>query len=128
MGGSLTLGRSEVASILRTDVKAGFLSRRDNRTEPGVLTPGTDKKTSRPEGGGRTVVSDFGDVPKQSVDQNILRPFRAPPGSALFLGLKPQAESYSPFGTSLPQNQKAGQKLRWIPVHIFEECEPMLTI
>jgi hypothetical protein len=128
MGGSLTLGRSEVASILRTDVKAGFLSRRDNRTEPGVLTPGTDKKTSRPEGGGRTVVSDFGDVPKQSVDQNILRPFRAPPGPALFLGLKPQAESYSPFGTSLPLNQKAGQKLRWIPVHIFEECEPMLTI
>jgi hypothetical protein len=24
------------------------------------------------------------------------------------------------FGTSLPQNQKAGQKLSWIPVHIFE--------
>jgi hypothetical protein len=47
------------ASILRTDVKAGFLSRRDNRTEPGVLTPGTDKKTSRPEGGGRSVVSDL---------------------------------------------------------------------
>jgi hypothetical protein len=47
------------ASILRTDVKTGFLSRRDNRTEPGVLTPGTDKKTSRPEAGGRTVVSDL---------------------------------------------------------------------
>ena len=60
------------------------------------------------------------DAPKQSVDQNILRPFRAPAGLALFPGLKPQAESYSPFGTSLPQNQKAGQKLSRIPVHIFE--------
>jgi hypothetical protein len=54
-----SLPQPGVASILRTDVKAGFLSRRDNRTEPGVLTPGTDKKTSRPEGGGRTVVSDW---------------------------------------------------------------------
>jgi hypothetical protein len=35
-------------------------------------------------------------------------------------GLKAQAESYSLFGTSLTQNQKAGQKLRRIPVHIFE--------
>ena len=26
------------------------LSRRDERTEPGVLTPGTDKRTIRPEG------------------------------------------------------------------------------
>ena len=26
------------------------LSRRDERTEPGVLTPGTDEKTVRPEG------------------------------------------------------------------------------
>jgi hypothetical protein len=51
--------KDEVVSILRTHVKAGFLSRRDNRTEPGVLTPGTDKKTSRPEAGGRTVVSDL---------------------------------------------------------------------
>jgi hypothetical protein len=107
-----SLPQPGVASILRTDVKAGFLSRRDNRTEPGVLTPGTDKKTSRPEGGGRTVVSDFGDVPKQSADQNILRPFRAPPGLALFLGLKPQAQSYGPFGTSLPQKSKSRPKTK----------------
>ena len=29
----------------------------------------------------------------------ILRPFRAPRDIGLYLGLKPQAESYSPFGT-----------------------------
>jgi hypothetical protein len=46
------------------------------------------------------------DVPKQSVEQNILRPFRARRGLALFLGLKPQAESYSPFGTSLQKIKK----------------------
>ena len=113
-----------MVSILRTDVKAGFLSRRDNRTEPGVLTPGTDKKTSRPEGGGRTVVSDLCRQSQTKRRSEHLAPFRAPPGLALFLGLKPQAESYSPFGTSLPQNQKAGQKLSRIPVHIFEATSP----
>ena len=30
-----------------------LLSRRDLRTQPGVLTPGTDKRGTRPEGGGR---------------------------------------------------------------------------
>ena len=34
-----------------------FLSRRDYRTQPGVLTPGTDKKGTRPECGGREAFS-----------------------------------------------------------------------
>ena len=34
-----------------------ILSRRDYRTQPGVLTPGTDKKDTRPEGGGREAFS-----------------------------------------------------------------------
>src|SRR3984885_6952581 len=34
-----------------------ILSRRDYRTQPGVLTPGTDKKGTRPEGGGREAFS-----------------------------------------------------------------------
>ena len=33
------------------------MSRRDYRTEPGVSTPGTDEKGTRPEGGGREAVS-----------------------------------------------------------------------
>jgi hypothetical protein len=99
--------------------QSGFLSRRDKRTEPGVLTPGSDKKTSRPEGGGRTVATNSANVPKQSVNHD-LRPFTAPRGLALFPGLKPQAESCSPFGTSFPQNQKAGRKLSRIPAHVCE--------
>ena len=35
----------------------GFWSRRDYRTQPGVLTPGRDKKGARPEGGGREAFS-----------------------------------------------------------------------
>ena len=74
------------------------LSRRDNRTQPGVLTPGADKKMSRPEGGGRTVASDYGDVFKQTVDQNIFRPFRAGSPFYRYQGLKPLADSFHPFG------------------------------
>jgi hypothetical protein len=53
--------RPGVASILRTGVQLDFcpetkdLSRRDYRTQPGVLTPGTDIKDVRPEIGGREV-------------------------------------------------------------------------
>ena len=57
-----------VASILRTGVQIDFCpdlsavvqddeGGRDYRTEPGVLTPGTDKKGTRPEGGGREAFS-----------------------------------------------------------------------
>jgi hypothetical protein len=65
-----------VASILRTDAKAGFLSRRDKRTEPGVLTPGTDKKRPAPKVAVEPLSQISADVPKQSVDQNILRPLQ----------------------------------------------------
>jgi hypothetical protein len=43
----------------------------------------------------------MGDVRRQTLDQNIFRPFRVGPGLGMFLGLKPQAESYSPFGTEI---------------------------
>ena len=33
---------------------------------------------------------------------NIFRPFRAGHGMNMFLGLKPQAESYCPFGADAP--------------------------
>ncbi|MBV9878387.1 MAG: hypothetical protein JO025_26890 [Verrucomicrobia bacterium] len=77
------------------------LSRRDYRTQPGVLTPGIDKKKSRPEGGGRTIAPDYMGVFKQTDDQNICRPFGAGLGLGTFLGLKPQAESCRPFGTEI---------------------------
>ena len=71
-----TRSDSGVASILRTDAKAGFLSRRDKRTEPGVLTPGTDKKRPAPKVAVEPLSQISADVPKQSVDQNILRPLQ----------------------------------------------------
>jgi hypothetical protein len=107
-----SLPQPGVASILRTDVKAGFLSRRDNRTEPGVLTPGTDKKMSRPEGGGRTVVSDLCRRSQTKRRSEHLAPLQGASWVGLFLGLKPQAESYGPFRTSLSQKSKSSRKTK----------------
>ena len=98
-----------VASILRTDVKAGFLSRRDNRTEPGVLTPGTDKKRSRPEGGGRTVVLDFCRRSQTKRRSEPLAPLQGASWLGLFLGLKPQEQSYSPFLLRHPALRRTGR-------------------
>jgi len=113
------------------------LSRRDNRTQPGVLTPGTDKQGASPEG-----AKEFRPVVRllaASLGTTLYRPFSTPnplrgcnsdlaqysntpalhhsarPDSrtrtrtkrlvragAVWAdnpGLKPQAESYSPFGT-----------------------------
>ena len=87
-----------------------ILSRRDYRTQPGVLTSGTDKKGTRPEGGGREAFSVL--ECRTRFSTNFCRPF--PPSSLTprttadkqgrgycqcVLGLKPQAQSYSPFGT-----------------------------
>src|ERR1700730_15220475 len=77
-----TLQYHGVASILRTGVQLDFcpenknLSRRDYRTQPGVLTPGTDRKDVRPESGGREVCAlDAGRDPQPI----FCRPFRAGP-------------------------------------------------
>ena len=96
-----------VVSILRTDVKAGFLSRRDNRTEPGVLTPGTDKKGTRPEGGGREAFSVLECRTRSST--NFCRPCGAGPYCQYVLGLKPQALSYSPFLLRHPELRRTGR-------------------
>jgi hypothetical protein len=91
-----------VASMLRTRVQLDFclenkdLSRRDYRTQPGVLTPGTDIKDVRPESGGREV---FALDAERDPQQIFCRPFRAGPYCQCVLGLKPQAQSYSPLGT-----------------------------
>ena len=73
------------------------LSRRDYRTQPGVLTPGTDRKGTRPEGGGREAFSVLECRTRSST--NFCRPCGAGPYCQCVLGLKPQAQSYSPFGT-----------------------------
>src|ERR1700726_2043584 len=74
-----------------------FLSRRDNRTQPGVLTPGTDKESARPEG-----AEDIGSLVRssmQALGPILYRPFRARPFWIVNPGLKPRAESCCPFGT-----------------------------
>ena len=73
------------------------LSRRDYRTQPGVLTPGTDRKGTRPEGGGREAFSVLECRTRSST--NFCRPCGAGPYCQCVLGLKPQAQSCSPFGT-----------------------------
>jgi hypothetical protein len=54
-----------------------FLSRRDYRTQPGVLTPGTNIKGVRPEGGGREEFSALNaerDPQRLSAAPFLLRP------------------------------------------------------
>jgi len=74
--------RPGVASILRTGVQLDFCpknngsSRRDYRTQPGVLTPGTDIKDVRPESGGREVSALDAERDPQPI---FCRPFRAGP-------------------------------------------------
>ena len=74
------------------------LSQRDSRTQPGVLTPGSVKKTVRPEG----APEDIGPASRSSMygsGTTICRPFRARSLWMVDPGLKPRAESYCPFGT-----------------------------
>jgi hypothetical protein len=68
-------GKRLVSSLL----DLSDLSRRDDRTEPGVLTPGTDKRRIRPG----TMADRQG-------------------GFVMWIipGLKPRAESFYPFGIS----------------------------
>jgi hypothetical protein len=63
---------------------------------PGVLTPGLDEKTARPEGaaGWRVVYL----TPSKNLGITTCRPYRANRRFWTCLGLKPQAESFHPFG------------------------------
>jgi hypothetical protein len=73
------------------------LSRRDDRTEPGVLTPGTDKRTIRPEGAVGLIVTSH--MRKRS-GTDCLPPFQGGFVMWIIPGLKPPAQSYHPFGIS----------------------------
>jgi len=77
----------------------GNLSQRDVRTQPGVLTPGIDQKIGRPERA-EGFRSGFILSSHRSVT-NFYRPFRVGFFFACNPGLKPRAESSSPFGTEI---------------------------
>jgi hypothetical protein len=92
------MGRN--AGIAGNDIRVSrTLSRRDLRTEPGVLTPGTDQKMARPEG-----AEDIRSL-LRSTTRKLLTILCHPLGRGLLgfvtLGLKRQAESCSPFGTEI---------------------------
>jgi adenosylcobinamide-phosphate synthase len=77
----------------------GSLSRRDVRTQPGVLTPGTDQKIARPERA-EDIRSAASCLRTNRLLTTFYRPFRAGSFSVVNPGLKPRAESLCPFGTA----------------------------
>jgi len=87
-----------------------FMSRRDFRTEPGVLTPGADKKTGRPKGAVELVRRKVRPSRTSRRSQRSAAPCEGGPFWTCFPGLKPRAESCSPFGT----------KTSLTAVHVFE--------
>ena len=72
-----------------------LLSRRDDRTQPGVLTPGVDKGRIRPEGAAEWIV-----MPQMRKKSGTvcLPPFQGGFVACIIPGLKPRAESFYPFG------------------------------
>jgi hypothetical protein len=100
--------RCDVASILWTALSS--LSQRDYRTEPGVLTPGVDKIRCRPAGAVESLPQIGKTLTRRAAGPNYLPPLQGGSSLNVFLGLKPQAESCSPFGTknlpdACPQNR-----------------------
>ena len=79
-----------------------ILSRRDLRTQPGVLTPGEHQKTARPKGAVDMGLK-FGGS-KHGFLTTLCRPLGAGPFLLGIPGLKPRAESSSPFGTKSNQS------------------------
>ena len=94
-----------------------FLSRRDYWTEPGVLTPGAIKKKPRAEGAAEPVLTVGKSFATRAIDPNYLPPFQGGLFGNVSLGLKPQAESYSPFGTKAMDETGLGFRSQ-ICVHV----------
>ena len=113
-----------------------ILSRRDYRTQPGVLTPGKDQKPIRPH---KAVIHEclgrIAPAPRVGVAEGAIEnPFRVsaslrsllatplPPLSGRDLygvgdpGLKPRAESCSPFGTKSNKPRDQPKQLSYSPV------------
>ena len=93
------------------------LSRRDNGTQPGILTPGADRRTIRPERAVDANVSD--DATNETSGTVSLPPLQGGPSIWRFLGLKPQARSSHPFGIN-PKPARGPS-----PMHPLQaECNP----
>ena len=105
-------GWKSVYAGVRSDLALIKVSQRDARTEPGVLTPGTDQNNDPPQRGGRAVRRPGKQVSTSRHLQNFFcRPFRAVPKTHAYPGLKPRAESCYPFGISSVNFQNAGFSL-----------------
>jgi hypothetical protein len=92
-----------------------YLSRRDNRTQPGVSTPGTDKESARPEGAEDIVP--LAHLSMQALGTTLYRPFRAMSFWVANPGLKPRAESCRPFGTNCEKPNCMLRPVHQIPTH-----------
>jgi hypothetical protein len=89
-------GKRLVSSLL----DLSDLSQRDDRTEPGVLTLGTDKRRIRPEGAVGCIATR---KMRKGSGRDCLPPFQGGFVMWIIPGLKPRAESFYPFGiSSLP--------------------------
>jgi len=95
-----------------------LLSQRDERTQPGVLTPGYEKKKASRRRGGRSFLPNDGSIyattDKYLPPLSSFVPFsrttadrQGGRSSDRYPGLKPQAESYCPFGTEIKSRQYA---------------------
>jgi len=80
----LERGAKKLDSLSRGDMSS--LSRRDKRTQPGVSTPGTDKKMARPEGAEER---DFA-LPNvgRDLEPTFCHPFRADSWAGRIPGVK----------------------------------------
>src|SRR5690242_12768356 len=94
----------------------GHLSRRDNRTKPGVLTPGSVKKAPRPKGA--EDISSASHSPAHGAGTIVYRPFRPRSSWVGNPGLKPRAEPYCPFGTSPMTRVSRIQNLSFVICHL----------
>ena len=93
-----------------------LLSRRDERTQPGVLTPGNPKKKVPPRRGGRRFLT-IGPLINETANRYLpplssFVPFSRTTAdrqggwsSDRYPGLKPRAESFRPFGTKIKTGQ-----------------------
>ena len=80
-----------------------LLSRRDDRIQPGVLTPGYQNKKAPPQRGGRGFWTNDRSI--NETTNRHLPPLQGGWSSDQYPGLKPRAESCSPFGTEIRSRQ-----------------------
>src|SRR5580704_5848623 len=95
-----------MASILRTDIKVDFCPEGTTGLSLGFQPQVPIRKRPAPKVGGRTVASHLCRRSQTKRRAEHLAPLQGASCFGPFLGLKPQAESYSPFGTSLQKIKK----------------------